>query len=201
MSNLSQYKLDFKSADVYYIPNFLSADMAEYYFKILMATILFEKKEKEGRLTALHGSAQRYKYALNEGVPVPWTSVLLTIKDGIEKLSTDDVKLQDYDVCLLNYYENGKEKFAFHSDKEEIGNDVPIGSVSLGAVRKFYFQSKVSDEKHCLWLESGSLLIMGRGTHENYVHSLPADNSVKLPRLNLTYRKTRPINNPTLIDC
>ena len=98
----------------------------------------------------------------------------------------------------MNYYETGKDKFAFHSDKEEIGNDVPIASVSLGAVRKFYFQSKVSDEKHCLRLESGSLLIMGQGTHENYLHSLPADNSVKLPRLNLTFRKTRPINNPTL---
>jgi hypothetical protein len=39
---------------------------------------------------------------------------------------------------------------------------------------------------------------MGQGTHENYLHALPADNSVKGARLNLTFRKTRPINNPYL---
>jgi alkylated DNA repair dioxygenase AlkB len=98
-----------------------------------MQSIPFSKKEKEGRMTALHGSALRYKYALNDSVPVPWTLELIEIKDKLEKLSTMDLKLEGYDVCLLNYYENGKEKFAFHSDREEIGNEVPIGSISLGA--------------------------------------------------------------------
>ena len=66
-----------------------------------MVSIPFEKKDKEGRLTALHGSAHRYKYALNEGVPVAWTDELLAIKVEIEKLSCvqGEVKLKDYDVC------------------------------------------------------------------------------------------------------
>lgn len=131
----------------------------------------------------------------------PWTEDLLEIKKEIES-STN----YNYDVCLLNYYLNGKEGFRFHSDKEEIGNNIPIASISLGAGRKFYFRSsnKFDDdteiEKHSIILEHGSLLIMGKGTHENYVHSLPIDNKIKKPRLNLTFRKTRPINNPTLIE-
>jgi alkylated DNA repair dioxygenase AlkB len=102
-------------------------------------------------------------------------------------------------VCLLNYYETGKEGFRFHADREEIGNEVPILSFSFGAERKFYFRStwEGSEEKHCIVLGHGSLLIMGKGTHENYIHGLPFDNKVKSPRLNLTYRKTRPINNPS----
>jgi hypothetical protein len=71
----------------------------------------------------------------------------------------------------------------------------------LKTERKFYFQSTIDgEEKHCLRLEHGSLVIMGQGCHETYVHSLPPDNSVKLPRLNLTFRKTRLINNPSLIS-
>lgn len=177
--NLNEFRLSFKRADVYYIPNFFSIDKADLYFKALTQSIEFEKKEREGRLTALHGSAGLYKYALNEAVPKPWTQELIQIKSSIE-----EAVQYEYDVCLLNYYRNGKEEFRFHSDREEIGNNVPIASLSLGAERKFYFKSKpgsinhsdnteIESEEHCIVLKHGSLLIMGCGTHENYIHGLP----------------------------
>jgi hypothetical protein len=144
-------------------------------------------------MTALYGDAKMYRYALNDGVPKPWT------KELIEKVAN-----YNYDVCLLNYYRNGKDKFKFHSDREEIGNDVPIASVSFGTERKIYFRSIPKfgreDEEHCIILGHGSLLIMGKGCHENYIHGLPTDNKVKSERLNLTFRKTTPNNNPTLVS-
>jgi len=206
---MNKYKLTLKRAEVFYIPNFLSKEKADLYLQAITDSIAFEKKEYEGRMTALHGDAKRYKYALNDGIPKPWTNELLDIKKSIEGLTG-----YSYDVCLLNYYTNGKEGFRFHSDREEIGNDTPIASISLGAERKFYFKSmpkKRNDEdsladqredaeEYCIVLEHGSLLVMGKGTHENYIHGLPVDKKIKNPRLNLTFRKTRPINNPTLIE-
>lgn len=197
--SMEKYKLNFKNAEIYYIPNFFSKEEADLYLESLSKSIEFEKKTKEGRLTALHGDAKMYKYALNEGIPKPWTSELKKIKDKIEEATS-----YNYDVCLLNYYQNGKNGFRFHSDKEEIGNDTPICSISFGAERKFYFRSKPDEknddlEEYNIVLDHGSLLIMGRGTHENYIHGLPMDNKIKFPRLNLTFRKTRAINNPTLI--
>jgi alkylated DNA repair dioxygenase AlkB len=196
MESLNKYKLPFKRADVYYVHEYFPKEMADDYMEKLMKSIKLEKKEHEGRMTALHGSAKKYRYALNDSVPEPWTQELLSMKTKIET----DVPTCNYDVCLLNYYASGKEKFNFHSDKEEIGNDIPIASISFGAERKFYFRSTVDDEQHCIVLGHGSLLIMGKGTHENYVHGLPADRKVKFPRLNLTFRKTRAINNPSLAE-
>lgn len=196
MIDLSKYRLPLKKADVYLIPDFLDKATADLYLLKLMETIKFEKKEKEGRMTALLGHAKKYKYALNDDTPLPWTEELSSIKTKIENATS-----YNHDVCLLNYYQNGKEGFRFHTDKEEIGNEIPIASISLGAERKFYFRSLVDkDEQHSILLTHGSLLIMGPGTHENYIHSLPSDKKIKLPRLNLTFRKTRPNNNPSLLD-
>ncbi len=191
--NLTQYKLPLVNADVYYLPHFLSDVDANHYFEIMTNSLIFDKKEHEGRLTALYGSAKSYQYALNVGTPIAWTPELQTLKTQL----TNKFGWQ-FDVCLLNYYKNGREKFAFHADQEEIGNPTPIISISLGAERKFYFRGINSDEKHCIVLAHGSLLIIPSLAHEYYLHSLPADNSIKTPRLNLTFRQTRPNNNPSL---
>jgi hypothetical protein len=74
---LEEYRLkEFTKAEVYYIPNFFDTKTADLYMSQIVKTVHFEKKEKEGRMTALHGSAVMYKYALNEGVPLPWTTEL-----------------------------------------------------------------------------------------------------------------------------
>jgi hypothetical protein len=163
--DLQSYQLPFKRATVWYISDFFGesdsllgkslgktslndnfsllgkslgkTSLKDYLYECLMSTIKLEKKPNEGRKTALHGSAKCYKYASNEGIPLPWTPELLFIKEKI----TAELGF-DHDVCLLNYYENGRERFAFHSDREEIGNDVPIVSISFGVPRKFYFKSK-----------------------------------------------------------
>lgn len=40
-------------------------------------------------------------------------------------------------------------------------------------------------------LQSGSLLVMGKRSQRNYLHSIPSQSSIKEPRLNLTFRVTR----------
>ena len=170
-----------------YLQSFLSVSDADKYLTVFQETFVLEKKEHECRLTGLYGDVKEYKYAHNVGTPVFWTQELLEIKNRVEKI-TNFV----YNVCLINYYENGKAKFNFHADKEEIGNSTPIAVISLGAERKFYFRSQTkSDDKFSIILEHGSLVLIDSIAHENYLHSLPPDNSIKFPRMSLTFRFAR----------
>jgi alkylated DNA repair dioxygenase AlkB len=172
-----------------YIRSFLSVNDADKYLSDMYENISLEKKDHEGRLTALYGDTIKYKYALNVGVPLLWTKELLEVKLMVEKLTN-----HIYNVCLINYYQNGKDKFNFHSDKEEIGNNIPIAVISLGAQRKFYFRSQTdSNDKFSIILEHGSLLLIDSIAHENYLHALPPDNSIKKPRMSLTFRFSRNI--------
>ena len=65
--------------------------------------------------------------------PIPWTSELLEIKKEIEKVSKTV-----FNSVLINYYRNGNDRVAWHSDDEkELGKNPVIGSISLGAERNF----------------------------------------------------------------
>lgn len=190
--------LALKKANVIYIKNFYQADEADEIYNNLVAKLQWDKKELEGRRTALYGAVlpngltKEYKYALNIGNPIPW--------NDIPTLAEISVKVSEYtgtqfDVCLANYYADGNEKFNFHADMEEIGKESPICSLSFGAARKFYFRSKhdILDpdiEKECVVLEHGSMLIIPSIAHIHYLHGLPRDNKIKTPRVNLTFRKT-----------
>lgn len=46
-------------------------------------------------------------------------------------------------VALGNFYPTGATIFPFHSDREEIGNSIPLASLSLGAERDFIFLNLV----------------------------------------------------------
>ena len=95
--------------------------------------------------------------------PKPWTPELLTIKQAIEPLSG-----VAFNSVLINYYRDGKDRVAWHSDDEkELGQNPIIGSVSLGAERKFklrHKQYKTNGLKHEILLRHGSFLLM-QGIH------------------------------------
>jgi alkylated DNA repair dioxygenase AlkB len=78
---------------------------------------------------------------------------------------------------------------AWHSDDEKaLGQNTVIGSLSFGAVRKFSFKHKKTNEKRELILDNGSLLVMKGATQTNWLHRLPKSVKIKHPRINLTFR-------------
>ncbi len=78
---------------------------------------------------------------------------------------------------------------AWHSDAErELKRYSTIGSLSLGAARKFNFKNKKSQKKQTQVLEHGSLLVMKRATQTHWLHYLPPTKVVHAPRINLTFR-------------
>ena len=114
----------------------------------------------------------------------PWPANLKAIRD---KISRHTGKV--YNVCLCNLYRDGRRTIGFHSDREEYSSASSIASISLGQERDFVFRLK-SDKAATttLRLAHGSLLVMGDNCLENYEHSLMVDKTVKMPRINLTFR-------------
>ena len=113
----------------------------------------------------------------------PWTSELLKIKTKIEGLTG-----KKYNICLCNFYKNGRKTINWHSDNEEKGSVSSIASISLGAERKFQLRDKTTDKMYNYILGSGSLFLMRDGCQENYLHRLPEDLRCKGGRINLTFR-------------
>jgi alkylated DNA repair dioxygenase AlkB len=91
---------------------------------------------------------------------------------------------------LLNYYRDGNDSVAWHSDKESImGSQPVIASVSFGQVRSFDIRNKADhNEKYSIRLEHGSFLLMKSGLQEQWEHRIAKSTKPMKARINLTFR-------------
>lgn len=128
--------------------------------------------------------AFEYTYSNTSKYALPWTKHLLELKQQIEEITGET-----FNSCLLNLYHTGEEGMAWHSDGEtDLKKNGAIASLSLGAVRKFAFKHKNSQEKVEIVLENGSLLIMKDLTQTHWLHRLPPTKKIHTARINLTFR-------------
>jgi alkylated DNA repair dioxygenase AlkB len=187
---------DLPDADLQYHPQFFTKETADRLLLNLKEkiewtqnTIRFYGKESlVPRLEAWYGDpGKSYAYSGIHMTPKPWTPELLTIKQAIEPLSG-----VAFNSVLINYYRDGKDRVAWHSDDEkELGQNPVIGSVSLGAERKFklrHKQYKSNGLKHEILLRHGSFLLMQGSTQHHWMHEIPRTAKPIGPRINLTFR-------------
>lgn len=128
-----------------------------------------------------------YSYSGIRLQPKPWSKDVLNIKTRIESLTE-----HKFNSVLLNYYRNGQDSVSWHADDEkELGDKPTIGSISFGAVRKFQFRAKSTNDvrKFNIELRNGSLLLMGDTLQNNWLHQLPKAPGLVRPRINLTFRR------------
>ena len=171
---------------------FLPADVADRYFVELRDHCQWEQKpgifgHLQPRLIASYGdSGITYKYSGVENVARPWTATLLEIKEQIEAVDGT------YNYCLLNRYRNGQDSMGWHADNEpEMGN--VIGSLSLGATRKFRIRHIVTRETQTFLAGHGTLIIMAGTMQQYWQHEVPKTKQEVGERINLTFRQ---IQNP-----
>jgi len=95
-----------------------------------------------------------------------------------------------FNSVLLNYYRNGNDSVAWHSDKESImGSQPVIASVSFGQVRSFDIRNKADHkERYSVKLEHGSFLLMKAGLQEHWEHCIAKSTKPMRARVNLTFR-------------
>ena len=147
--------------------------------------MMFGKKIITKRKVAWYGEKPfDYTYSHVKKTALYWNDTLKAIKDKVEKASGET-----YNSCLLNLYHNGEEGMGWHTDNEkELKKEGAIASVSFGAVRKFAFKHKETQEKVELTLDNGSLLVMKGTTQSHWLHRLPPSKKITTPRINLTFR-------------
>jgi alkylated DNA repair dioxygenase AlkB len=178
---------------VHYYKNFLNKTKADYFLDSLLTgiewkqdeVIIFGKRIITKRKVAWYGDAGiAYKYSGITKKALPWTDDLLALKAIAEEKTGEK-----FNSCLLNLYHNGTEGMAWHSDAEkELKKNGAIGSVSLGAERRFAFKHKASGKTVAVSLQHGSLLLMKDTTQLHWLHRLPPTAKVTAPRVNLTFR-------------
>lgn len=177
-----------------YSPGLISADDGNLLLETLMRKTLWKQQVRRiydqevitPRLTAWYGDPETYDYqSLGKSRPHPWTEELLRIKALVEPLAG-----VTFNSVLLNYYRDGNDSVAWHSDKEELlGKRPVIASVSLGQVRSFDIRNKDDHrQKYSVRLEHGSFLLMKAGLQEQWEHRIAKSGRAMRPRVNLTFR-------------
>jgi alkylated DNA repair dioxygenase AlkB len=138
------------------------------------------------RLTAWYANlGLTYSYSGVTHQAVPWTPELLAVKRRAELAAGTT-----WNSLLLNFYRDGYDSIGFHADDEpELGTNPVIGSISLGAERRFGMKHPTSGEKLELELPHGSLLIMGGTSQHHWRHGVPKTRKPVAPRINLTFRR------------
>lgn len=147
---------------------------------------MWEKEYLTPRLTAWYGDVGTdYSVSGQIANPLPWTDELLMIKAMVEPRA--GIK---FNSVLLNYYRDGNDSVAWHSDKESILGKWPvIASVSFGQVRSFDIRNKLDHKEHySVRLEHGSLLMMKAGLQEAFEHRIAKSTRPMKARVNLTFR-------------
>jgi alkylated DNA repair dioxygenase AlkB len=167
---------------------FLAAEVADRFFVALCDQCIWEQKpgifgHLQPRLIASYGDpGVSYRYSGIDNVAIPWTPILLEIKERIEAVHGE------YNYCLLNRYRSGSDSMGWHADDEpEVGN--VIGSLSLGATRKFRIRHNSSRETQTFLAGHGTLIIMAGAMQQHWQHEVPKTKLNVGERINLTYRK------------
>lgn len=147
---------------------------------------MWDKEYLTPRLTSWHGDiGTDYSVSGKISNPNPWTPELLMLKNHVEAVA----KIK-FNSVLLNYYRDGNDSVAWHSDRESVlGKNPIIASVSFGQVRSFDIRNKADHNEHySVRLEHGSFLLMKAGLQEHWEHRIAKSIKPMRGRINLTFR-------------
>lgn len=188
-------KLPIEQGEIIYYSKFFEPQTSDFLYQELEKKIkwtqdyfkIYGKSIALPRLTAWYGDPEkRYAYSGIVMNPHPWIEPLLFIKKEIELVTK--VK---FNSVLINFYRDGNDSVAWHSDDEKELVQYPIiGSVSLGGIRRFMLKpkNKESSQKYELELADGSFLLMAGETQKHWLHQIPKTKKPVKPRINLTFR-------------
>jgi alkylated DNA repair dioxygenase AlkB len=193
--------LKLPGAECHFYKNFLSKDLADFYFETFELLPFTQGRVRMGlerRLTCFYsdltnvdGTPREYYYAGKMNTPLQFSDELRTLKETIEAVTG-----YQFNSCLVNLYRNGRDVIGMHSDSEEsLVQRSAIASISLGAERWFDIRAKDHasdpDREESVRVKHGSLIIMAGSMQHNYKHAIRQEARVKEPRINLTFRLSK----------
>ena len=150
---------------------------------------MFGKEYPQPRLVAWFGDpGSEYSYSGLKMNVRPWIEPVQALRQIAEQHAQ-----VVFNSVLVNLYRDGDDKVSWHRDNEpELGNTPTIGSISLGAPRRFKFRHLETKEQVEATLEPGSLVVMSGLSQSCWEHEVPRQKSIRDPRINLTFRQVEP---------
>ncbi len=141
-------------------------------------------KSMKSRWTASYGKAYNYS-----GQEYPYREMPEIISKITNILSF--ITRIELNNCLINLYHDGKSKMGWHSDNTDIlEENTAIVILSVGETREIQFKHKTRDDKTSLFLEDGSIFYMKCEVQDEWLHSIPENDSTN-PRWSLTFRQIK----------
>ena len=140
---------------------------------------IFGRRDTAPRRLAWFGDAGlNYRYTGTDHMAEGWPTALSALRDRVQAVAA-----QEFNFLLLNRYANGQQYMGWHRD-DEAGCAGNIASLSLGAPRRFRYESEINGKSEQIDLEHGSLLLFdGRRRHCLAKTVRPVEE-----RINLTFR-------------
>lgn len=123
-------------------------------------------------------------------------SISPTVQKIKDKLIARTGILFNHAVVLL--YRDGKDCIGFHKDKTlDLSKTDPIASISIGQERSYILRDNIRNptQSHELKLKSGSLLLLGAKTNQEWYHSIPVEKNEIGVRISLTFRVVTTFKN------
>lgn len=93
----------------------------------------------------------------------------------------------------LNYYRDGRDSVAWHSDRiEQLRPNPTIALLSLGSARQMQIRSKAQPRRtFTIDLDPGSLFVMSGASQEHWEHSIPKSSRPADARISIAFRPYR----------
>ena len=138
-----------------------------------------------------------YRYPGNyngqEWATFNWAPTSLQIKKAVEQALQQPFVTQTMNHCVTNYYRDGKDFIAHHSDKDlDLNRNGVIVSVSLGDERIMELRRRAEPKDVTrIPLPHGSMLVLGPKTNQLFSHSILAKEESTKPRISLTLRDVK----------
>jgi alkylated DNA repair dioxygenase AlkB len=181
--------------EVLLLRDIMADDEADKTFARLQSNIVWQQETAKihgkeipvPRLTAWYGEvAYRYSGVYHPASPFPRIVAPL-------RTLAEDLAGATFNTVLLNQYRDGRDSVSWHADDEEVlGENPVIASLTFGQERRFHFRHKKTGDRISVDLPHNSALIMSGATQHCWAHQLPKTARQVGPRINLTFRNTRP---------
>jgi len=115
----------------------------------------------------------------------PWSSMLISRAEVASSAK--------FNALLVHSYDHGFHSMGFHTDSDHgLGDEAVIASLSLGVSRTFAVRSQASFQGRRIQFDvptlHGSLLVMGPGFQQRWLHAVPKEPDVHGVRINCTFR-------------
>ncbi len=118
-------------------------------------------------------------------VPVhAWPAEIRNVRDALH------TQFKIYaNAALINEYRDEHDSIGVHSDREALGPDNIVFTISLGATRRFILRHKTEvGRKIVVQLHAGDLVIMRGKTQELWTHEVPKEGHSCSKRYSITMR-------------